>query len=217
MYRILAADHEVRERRNQLRHPRYAAPELLARAPKELWSWDITKLLGPTKWTYFYLYVMLDVFSRYVVGWMVAPRESAGSAERFIHETCVRQGIRRGQLTIHADRGPAMTSKPVALLRSRPLTFIMGGRISASPHEPPYSPRPMPRIRDASPPADRPRRSLLPRYGSIRPKARCPHRRHRPLPASRLITLRPSPSLWSSQREGGQGEVDGAPGKAREG
>ena len=116
MYRILAAQDEVRERRNQLRHPRYAAPELLARRPNELWSWDITKLLGPAKWTYFYLYVMLDVFSRYVVGWMVAHRESATLAERFIRETCVRQGIDRGQLTIHADRGAAMTSKPVAFL-----------------------------------------------------------------------------------------------------
>ena len=101
---------------NQLRHPRYAAPELLARRPNELWSWDITKLLGPAKWTYFYLYVMLDVFSRYVVGWMVAHRESATLAEQFIRETCARQGIGREQLTIHADRGPAMTSKPVALL-----------------------------------------------------------------------------------------------------
>jgi len=116
MYRVLAAHQEVRERRNQLRHPRYAAPELLARRPNELWSWDITKLLGPAKWTYFYLYVMLDVFSRFVIGWMVAHRESATLAERFIHETCGRQGIDRGQLTIHADRGPAMTSKPVALL-----------------------------------------------------------------------------------------------------
>jgi len=116
MYRILAAHQEVRERRNQLRHPIYAAPELLARRPNELWSWDITKLLGPTKWTYFYLYVMLDVFSRYVVGWMVAHRESAALAEQFIHATCARQGIERGQLTIHADRGSAMTSKPVALL-----------------------------------------------------------------------------------------------------
>jgi putative transposase len=77
MYRLLAAHGEVRERRNQLRHPCYAAPELLARRPNELWSWDITKLLGPAKWTYFYLYVMLDVFSRYVVGWMIAHRESA--------------------------------------------------------------------------------------------------------------------------------------------
>ncbi len=116
MYRVLAAQHEVRDRRDQLRHPRYAVPELLARRPNELWSWDITKLLGPAKWTYFYLYVMLDVFSRYVVGWMVAHRESATLAERFIHETCARQEIRRDQLTIHADRGSAMTSKPVAFL-----------------------------------------------------------------------------------------------------
>jgi putative transposase len=116
MYRILAEHDEVRERRNQLRHPHYAAPELLARRPNELWSWDITKLSGPVKWTYFYLYVMLDVFSRYVVGWMVAHRESATLAERFIRETCLRQGIDHDQLTIRADRGPAMTSKPVALL-----------------------------------------------------------------------------------------------------
>jgi len=116
MYRVLAANQEVRERRNQLRHPHYAAPELLARQPNELWSWDITKLLGPAKWTYFYLYVLLDVFSRYVVGWMVTHRESAALAEKFIRETCARQGIGREQLTVHADRGPAMMSKPVALL-----------------------------------------------------------------------------------------------------
>ena len=115
MYRLLAAHAEVRERRAQLRHPVYAAPELLARRPNELWSWDITKLLGPAKWTYFYLYVMLDVFSRYVVGWMVAHRESATLAEQFIRETCARQGIGREQLTVHADRGPAMTARrPVA-------------------------------------------------------------------------------------------------------
>jgi len=116
MYRVLAAHQEVRERRDQLRHPHYAAPQLLAQRPNELWSWDITKLLGPAKWTYFYLYVMLDVFSRYVVGWMMAHRESATLAERFIHETCTRQEVGRDQLTIHADRGSAMTSKPVAFL-----------------------------------------------------------------------------------------------------
>ncbi len=116
MYRILAAHQEVRERRNQLRHPVYTAPELLARRPNELWSWDITKLLGPAKWTYFYLYVMLDVFSPYVVGWMVTHRESATLAEQFIHETCARQGIGRDHLTIHADRGVAKTSKSVAFL-----------------------------------------------------------------------------------------------------
>ena len=116
MYRILDENHEVRERRDQLRHPNYVKPELLATAPNQLWSWDITKLLGPTKWTYFYLYVILDVFSRYVVGWMIAERESAALAEELISQTCVRQGIQRGQLTVHADRGSAMTSKPVALL-----------------------------------------------------------------------------------------------------
>ena len=116
MYRLPAGQHEGRERRNQLRHPHYAAPELLARRPNELWSWDITKLFGSAKWTYFYLYVMLDVFSRYVVGWMVTHGESATLAERFIHETCARQGIGRDHLTIHADRGSAMTSKSVAFL-----------------------------------------------------------------------------------------------------
>ncbi len=116
MYRLLAATHEVRERRNQLRHPHYAAPEFLAHRPNLRWSWDITTLLGLAKRTYFYLYVMLDVFSRYGVGWIVAHRESATLAEGFIHETCARQGIGREQLTIHADRGSAMTSKPVVFL-----------------------------------------------------------------------------------------------------
>jgi putative transposase len=116
MYRILAENHEVRERRAQLRHPHYAAPELLATRPNQLWSWDITKLLGPTKWSYFHLYVILDVFSRYVVGWMVADRESATLAEKLIAETCLRQQIKRDQLTLHADRGSSMKSKPVALL-----------------------------------------------------------------------------------------------------
>jgi len=116
MYRVLAANQEVRERRDQLRHPHYKAPELLATGPNQLWSWDITKLLGPVKWTYFYLYVILDVFSRYVVGWMVAHRESATLAEKLIEESCRRQGIVAGQLTIHADRGTSMKSKTVALL-----------------------------------------------------------------------------------------------------
>ena len=115
-YRVLDENAEVRERRNQLRHPHYTAPELLATRPNELWSWDITKLLGPTKWTYYYLYVVLDVFSRYAVGWMLAERESARLAEKLIAESCERQGITPGQLTVHADRGAAMTSKPVALL-----------------------------------------------------------------------------------------------------
>ena len=116
MHRVLAANAEARERRNQLRHPNYPVPQLLATRPNELWSWDITKLLGPTKWTYYYLYVVLDVFSRYVVGWMVAARESAALAERLIRETCERQRIAPGQLTVHADRGSSMQSKPVAFL-----------------------------------------------------------------------------------------------------
>jgi putative transposase len=118
MYRVLVENAEVRERRDQLRHPKYKAPELLATAPNQLWSWDITKLLGPQKWTYFYLYVILDVYSRYAVGWMLAHLESAALAERLIRETCERQGIAPGQLTVHADRGTSMTSKPVALLLS---------------------------------------------------------------------------------------------------
>lgn len=116
MYRVLAENKQVRERRTQRRHPQYAAPQLLATAPNQLWSWDITKLLGPAKCTYFHLYVILDVFSRYVVGWMVAEKESAALAKKLIEETCARQEIRPGQLTVHADRGTSMKSKPVALL-----------------------------------------------------------------------------------------------------
>ena len=116
MYRILAANTEVRERRAQLRHPAYARPELLATGPNELWSWDISKLKGPAKWTWFYLYVILDVFSRYVPGWMVATRESAVLAERLIADTVGKEGVEPGQLTIHADRGSSMNSKPIALL-----------------------------------------------------------------------------------------------------
>ena len=116
MYRILAGEGEVRERRGQLAHPAYTKPELLATGANQLWSWDITKLMGPAKWTYFYLYVILDVFSRYVVGWMVADGERAELAKQLIADTCGKQGIEGGQLTIHADRGSSMTSKPVALL-----------------------------------------------------------------------------------------------------
>jgi len=116
MYRILEQAGEVRERRDQLRHPNYQKPQLLATGPNQVCSWDITKLLGPVKWTYFYLYVILDIFSRYVVGWMVAERESAELAKRLIGETCRKQNIVPDQLNIHADRGTSMTSKPVALL-----------------------------------------------------------------------------------------------------
>ena len=116
MYRVLAENTEVRERRNQLRHPNHPVPELHATKPNELWSWDITKLLGPSKWTYFYLYVVMDVYSRYIVGWMVAHRESATLAHKLIEASCERECIQPGQLTLHADRGSSMTSKPVAFL-----------------------------------------------------------------------------------------------------
>lgn len=116
MHRVLSENGAVRERRDQLRHPSYTKPELLATAPNQLWSWDITKLIGPAKWTYYYLYVILDVFSRYMVGWMIAHRERAMLAQKLIAETCKRQGIARDQLTLHADRGSSMTSKPVAFL-----------------------------------------------------------------------------------------------------
>lgn len=116
MYRILVEQGEVRERRDQLRHPAYAKPELLATGPNEVWSWDITKLRGPAKWVYYYLYVILDIFSRYVVGWMVAERESAALARRLIATACDNQGIGREQLTVHADRGQVMRSKDVVQL-----------------------------------------------------------------------------------------------------
>lgn len=118
MYRILEAEGEVRERRNQLEHPPYAKPELLATGPNEVWSWDITKLKGPAKWTYFYLYVILDIFSRYTVGWMVAACESAALAKRLIEATCQKQAIAEERLTLHADRGSSMKSKCVAMLLS---------------------------------------------------------------------------------------------------
>lgn len=115
-YRVLSAAGQARERRRQLTHPAYARPELLATSPNELWSWDISRLKGPATWTYYQLYWILDVYSRYAVGWMVAHRESAALAERLIAETIDKQGIRAGQLTIHADRGSSMRSRPVAFL-----------------------------------------------------------------------------------------------------
>ncbi len=116
MYRILSCEGELRERRDQLRHPEYEKPELLATGPNQVWSWDITKLKGPVKWTYYYLYVILDIFSRYVTGWMVASRESAALAKRLIEDSCHKQGIMEGQLSLHSDRGSSMTSKLVAQL-----------------------------------------------------------------------------------------------------
>jgi len=116
MYRVLAECQPVRERRNQLQHPQYAKPELMATAPNQVWSWDITKLLGPKKWTYYYLYVLLDIYSRYAVGWMVADRENSALAGRLIEETCTKQGVEPEVLTLHSDRGSPMTSKCTAQL-----------------------------------------------------------------------------------------------------
>lgn len=116
MYRILREHDEVRERRKVLRHKHYTKPELLATGPNQVWSWDITKLKGPEKWTYSYLYVIIDIYSRYTVGWMVASKESAALAEALIRETCLRQNVDTEKLIIHSDRGAAMTSKLVAHL-----------------------------------------------------------------------------------------------------
>lgn len=115
-YRLLRRAGESRERRRQATHPATVKPELLATAPNQVWSWDITKLHGPRKWIYYYLYVIIDIFSRYVVGWMVASRESERLAEVLIRQSCAKQGIQREQLAIHADRGSPMTSKTVTQL-----------------------------------------------------------------------------------------------------
>ena len=138
MYRILADAGQTGERRNQLTHPRHARPELLATRPNELWSWDITRLLGPATWTSYYLYVVMDVFSRYVVGWMVAHAEQAALAERLLAATCAKQQILPHTLTVHADRGSSMTSKPVAFL----LADLGGHKTHSRPHvsnDNPYS------------------------------------------------------------------------------
>lgn len=116
MYRILREHGEVRERRRQATHPARVKPELVATAPNSVWSWDITKLHGPAKWTYYYLYVIIDIFSRYVVGWLLTDRESAQLAEKLLADTITKQGIDRETLTIHADNGSSMASKPVAFL-----------------------------------------------------------------------------------------------------
>jgi putative transposase len=115
-YRLLAAASGTRERRRQATHPAAVKPELMAYQPNAVWSWDITKLHGEAKWTYYYLYVIVDIYSRYTVGWMLATRESAALAEKLISDTCTTQNIGRDQLTLHADRGSSMTSKPVAFL-----------------------------------------------------------------------------------------------------
>jgi putative transposase len=118
MYRLLRQRGETGDRRRHATHPPRVKPELLATKPNQCWSWDITKLAGPAKWTWYYLYVILDIYSRYVVGWMVAAREAAALAERLLADTIANQRVEAGQLTIHADRGTSMTAKPVAMLLS---------------------------------------------------------------------------------------------------
>jgi putative transposase len=136
MYRILHEHEEVRERRNQLRHPNYAKPQLLATAPNQVWSWDITKLRSPIKWTYFYLYVILDIFSRYVVGWMVAERETAALARQLVRESCAKQDIAQAKLTLHADRGSPMIAKSMAQL----LVALGVAKTHGRPHTPDDNP-----------------------------------------------------------------------------
>ena len=116
MYRLLRQHDQVQERRNQRQHPNNTRPELLTTKPNQLWSWDITKLRGPVNWSYFYLYVILDIFSRYITGWLIAESESAELAKQLIAESCRKQHIGRDQLTLHADRGPAMIAKSMAQL-----------------------------------------------------------------------------------------------------
>ena len=130
MYRILAENQQVRERRDQLRHRVYQAPELIASRPNEVWSWDITKLLGPARWMYFYLYVILDIFSRYAVGWMLAYRESAQLGKKLIEQAIKRQNLDPKTLTVHADRGPAM--------KSQVLAFFLAGLGVTKTHSRPY-------------------------------------------------------------------------------
>jgi putative transposase len=116
MYRVLRAYGEVHERRRQATHPATVKPELVAEAPNQVWSWDITKLHGPVKWNYFYLYVVIDIFSRYVTAWMLARAENAHLAKVLIKEAVARQGIEKGQLSLHMDRGSPMRAKPFAFL-----------------------------------------------------------------------------------------------------
>lgn len=132
MYRYLAQAQQVHERRMLAQHPVYTKPELLATGPNQVWSWDITKLLGPVKWSYFYLYVLLDIYSRYVVGWMIALQQAAHLAEELIAESYRKQGVQPDQLTLHADRGNPMTSKPLA--------FLLADLGVTKSHSRPYTP-----------------------------------------------------------------------------
>jgi putative transposase len=138
MYRLLRERGETGDRRRHATHPARTKPELVATKPNQVWSWDITKLAGPAKWTWYYLYVLLDIYSRYVVGWMIAHGEAATLAERLLAEAIAAQQVDAGQLSVHADRGSSMTAKPVALL----LADLGVTKSHSRPHVPddnPYS------------------------------------------------------------------------------
>ena len=215
-YRLLRHAGETRERRSQATHPAAVKPELMATGPNQVWSWDITKLHGPAKWTYYYLYVILDIYSRYAVGWMVATRESATLAEKLIAATAAKQHIGRGQLTIHADRGSSMTSKPVAFLladlgviqsHSRPhvsndnpyseaqfktLKYrpAFPGRFSLDRGFPGALPGVLPLVQHTAPalgPGPAHRRRRPPRHSRSRPGRPGPRPDHRLPPASRAV------------------------------
>ena len=201
MYRILAEDHPVRERRNQLAHPHYARPELVATAPNQTWSRDITRLLRPTTWTCFHLYVLLDIFSRYVVGWMIADRENSALASQLIRESCARQDIQPSTLTLHSDRGSPMTSKCTAqLLADLGITRSLG--------RPPGQRRP-PLLRNPLqdrrvPPRVPPALSGNPRRPALLPllKRRTPPRRHRQSPPRTHAACPRPPAGEPSRRHG---------------
>ena len=194
MYRVLAEADEVRERRDQVRHPAYVKPELVATAPNQVWSWDITKLKGPVPYLYYALYVILDLFSRYVVGWMVAVKESAHLAERLIEQTCAKQRIQPQQLTIHADRGAPMRSKLVALLFLRPRHRgqpLAATRRRSSTCVTASASWPTPRIRSDSSADHHAQKPCRPPYGSIRRRKR---------PARMPQDRRPAPRTTRSMR-----------------
>ena len=204
MYRVLAENRAVRERRAQRSHPSHPKPEVVARAPNEAWSWDITRLLGPAKWQYFYLYVILDIYSRYAAGWMVAERETAGLAGHLVGETCVRHGVEPQELTLHSDRGSPMTAKCTAqLLADLGVTQSLGrpqglerqpllGVALQDRQVPPGLPRPVRLHRGG--------KGLLPQVLPV-VQHRAPARRNRPAHA-RTGPLRPRPRGDRAPAEG---------------
>jgi transposase InsO family protein len=199
MYRLLASHGSCRERRLQLTHPAYTKPELLAVAPNQVWSWDITKLKGPAKWTCLHLYVILDIFSRHVVGWLVAERESAELAEQLIAQTVARQDVERGMLTLHADRGASMRSKPVAAL----LVDLDIAKSHSRPHVSDDNPYSQVAVQDDEVPARLP--------GALRLHRRCT----RALPGVLRLVQHEAPALGHRLHDAAQRALRSCPGNAR--